>query len=120
MSTPGYVRNTRDRIWVTRPILRTRGWTDAAIKRFLPEPNGYMVNPHYRYAGHAMPVWTPETVARVEANEGFREWLERSLERRRTTLTALSLPHTGDLAFLDRLDRVQAAIDAVDVEVMAA
>lgn len=107
---PEFVRNTEERVWVSRPILKARGWTDAAIRDFLPEPEGLKPNPRFAGSGHPMPVWLPETVAEAEARERWQRWLQKSLRRRTTTLRALA--ETDDANFRGRLDAVQEAIDA--------
>lgn len=107
---PGFVRNTDDRVWVSRPILGSRGWTDAAIRDFLPEPEGLKPNPRFGGSGHPMPVWLPETIAEAEAAQGWQEWLQKSLRRRGRTLRELA--ETDDEDFRGRLNAVQGAIDA--------
>lgn len=76
-----YVAGTKDRVWVTRAVLAARGWTDAAVRDFLPGPEGHMQNPHCSSAA-PMPVWTAETVAEAEATGRWQAWLARSLQRR--------------------------------------
>jgi hypothetical protein len=98
---------------VTKPILRSRGWTDAAVRDFLPEPEGLKRNPRFPATGSPMPVWRPATVAASEATSGWRDWLERSLRRRDTTLEALA--ETEDEDFRARLEVARAAIDAEGV-----
>jgi hypothetical protein len=105
------VHDTKDRMWITKPILRARGWTDAGIRDFLPAPEGYKKNPHYSSAGAPMPVWSPETVAGAEAGKEWQAWLEKSLTRRKTTLAALAYPPDADERFIAKLEAVQAAID---------
>ena len=107
---PGVVRNTEDRVWVSRPILGSRGWTDAAIRDFLPEPEGLKPNPRFGGSGHPMPVWLPETIAEAEAAQGWQERLQKSLCRRGRTLRELA--ETDDVDFRGRLNAVQGAIDA--------
>ncbi|WP_205326750.1 hypothetical protein [Glycomyces sp. YM15] len=96
-------------VWVTRPILRSRGWTDAAVRDFLPEPEGFKPNPRFASTGAPMPVWRPATVASAEATPEWQVWLERSLRRRRTTLEALA--ETDDADFRVRLETATAAIE---------
>lgn len=105
-----FVRNTESRVWVTRPILKARGWTDASIRDFLPDPEGFKPNPRFVESGHPMPVWLPETVADAEASDEWQQWLRKSLHRRGTTLHQVAA--TGDHDFRRRLESVQAAIDA--------
>lgn len=106
----GFVRDSEDRVWVSRAILRARGWTDTAIRDFLPDPEGRKTNPRFPDSGHPMPVWLPETVAEAEADERWQQWLQRSLRRRRTTMRALA--ETGGARFKGRLDAVQEAVEA--------
>ncbi|MEV3939033.1 hypothetical protein AB0K52_24045 [Glycomyces sp. NPDC049804] len=106
---PQFVRQRDGTVWLTKPILRTRGWTDAAVRDFLPEPEGLKPNPRFAAAGAPMPVWRPATVAAAEATAEWQDWLERSLRRRRTTLEALA--ETEDEDFRTRLDAARAAIE---------
>jgi hypothetical protein len=103
------VRQRDGTVWLTKPILRTRGWTDAAVRDFLPEPEGLKPNPRFASVGAPMPVWRPATVAAAEATAEWQDWLERSLRRRRTTLEALA--ETEDEDFRARLDAARAAIE---------
>jgi hypothetical protein len=106
---PQFVRQRDGTVWLTKPILRTRGWTDSAVRDFLPEPEGLKPNP--RFASTApMPVWRPATVAAAEAGPEWQAWLERSLQRRRTTLEALA--ETEDADFRARMEAARAAIEA--------
>ncbi|GAB3220250.1 hypothetical protein GCM10027447_04450 [Glycomyces halotolerans] len=105
-----FVRNTENRVWATKPILKARGWTDAAVRDFLPEPEGFKPNPRFAGSGHPMPVWLPETVAEAEASKNWQVWLRKSLHRRGTTLRAVA--ETDDDDFRRRQEAVQAAIDA--------
>ena len=97
-------------VWVTKPILKTRGWTDAAIREFLPKPERTMGNPHPE-ARRRMPLWRAETVANAESDPEWQHWLRQSLNRRRLTLDDL-LDATDDRAFLQRARRAATAIDA--------
>ncbi|MEW1700748.1 hypothetical protein [Streptomyces sp. NPDC091278] len=104
-------RGPRPVYWVSVPMLRARGWTDASIRSFLPAPEHTRANPHFSSAGAPQALWSPRTVGRAEAEPEWRVWLEGSLARRRTTLAALAFPDADDV-FLDKLQRVQDAIDA--------
>ncbi|MCC3763983.1 hypothetical protein K3N28_12995 [Glycomyces sp. TRM65418] len=107
---PQYVGSRDGTVWVTKPILRSRGWTDAAVRDFLPEPEGLKPNPRFPVSGAPMQVWRPATVAAAEAGPEWREWRERSLRRRGTTLDALA--ETADEDFRARLETARAAIEA--------
>jgi hypothetical protein len=103
------VADSNDRIWITKPILRSRGWTDAAIRDFLPAPEGHKLNPHYSTAP-PMPVWTPETVASAERGQMWKDWLAKSLRRRGLTLPPMATDRS-DERFAAKAARVAQAID---------
>jgi hypothetical protein len=107
---PQFVRQRDGTVWVTKPLLRSRGWTDSAVRDFLPEPEGLKPNPRFAASGAPMAVWRPATVEAVEATPEWQDWLERSLRRRRTTLEALA--ETDDPDFRARLEAVRAAIES--------
>jgi hypothetical protein len=64
------------------PELKTRQWTDTAIKRFLPEPDDTRPNPHYSRAGEPMKFWLKTRVQRVEKTKRFLEWKSGAVARR--------------------------------------
>lgn len=97
--------------WVTKPILRARGWTDTAIRDFLPKPERHCENPHPEGARRPMPLWRAETIARAESSPEWQYWLEKSLHRRGKTLADLR-GATRDRAFLRRLTAADTAITA--------
>jgi hypothetical protein len=107
---PQFVRQRDGSIWVTKPILRSRGWTDSAVRDFLPQPEGLKPNPRFAATGAPMPVWRPATVAAVEGTPEWQTWLERSLRRRRTTLEALA--ETEDEDFRARVEAARTAIES--------
>jgi len=55
------------------PDLRARGWSPAAISRFLPEPDEWRENPYCRSAP-AMKLWLRARVHRVEKTKRYVEW----------------------------------------------
>ena len=97
-------------VWVTKPILRTRGWTDAAVRDFLPEPERHQDNPHPGGAGRPMPLWSAATVGRAEATVAWQTWLRQSLRRRSRNLDDLF--DTPDTPFRRRAEAAHAAITA--------
>ncbi|GAA2269818.1 hypothetical protein GCM10009853_024410 [Glycomyces scopariae] len=105
---PQYVRIGDRSVWLTKPMLRSRGWTEAAIRDFLPGPEALKPNPRFAISGAPMPVWKPGTVAKAEADPEWRDWLDRSLQRRQTTLEALA--GTDDQEFRNRLELADQAI----------
>lgn len=97
-------------VWVTQPILRIRGWTDTAIRDFLPAPEHFRSNPHEQ-ARRPMPLWSAATVARAEATTAWRQWLQASLQRRGLTLRDLANSAKG-IEFRQRVRTAHAAITA--------
>ncbi|MEU6246748.1 hypothetical protein [Glycomyces sp. NPDC047010] len=108
VSRPQYVRMGDKSVWLTKPMLRSRGWTEAAIRDFLPKPEALKPNPRFAVSGAPMPVWRPATVAKAESDPKWRAWLERSLNRRQTTLADLA--DTPDLEFRTRIELADQAI----------
>lgn len=106
---PQFVQRGDPTVWITKSFLRSRGWTDAAVRDFLPEPEGLKPNPRFAATGAPMPVWRPETVAAAEASPEWRAWLERSLRRRQTTLAALATSEDPDFRV-----RLEAAVKAIE------
>ncbi|SDL73589.1 hypothetical protein SAMN05216298_4973 [Glycomyces sambucus] len=95
-------------VWVTKPILKTRGWTDAAIREFLPRPERHYSNPHVQ-GRRPMPIWSARTVGRIEATDEWRLWLAQSLARRNTTLRELA-ESIREHAFRHRAKTADSAI----------
>lgn len=92
-------------VWITRPILEARGWTDTAIREFLPEPERHRENPHPE-ARCPIPLWRAE----AESDPVWQHWLRQSLARRNLNLDDL-LDATNDRVFLQRARKAAAAID---------
>lgn len=107
---PQFVRQGDPTVWVTKAFLRSRGWTEAAVRDFLPEPEGLKPNPRFPAFGAPMQVWRPETVGAAEGTPEWRAWLERSLRRRRTSLETLAASDDAD--FRVRLGTAAKAIEA--------
>ena len=55
------------------PELRGRGWTDLAIKKFLPEPDDTRPNPRYRWAGAPMKFYPISRVAAIEQSASWQD-----------------------------------------------
>ncbi|GCE01749.1 hypothetical protein [Embleya hyalina] len=77
--------------YVTRSTVLGRGWTQAAIGRFLTEPDGTMANMRYR----GSPPVRLYAMARVQAIEGTREWQEWFHASRRRRAAALERAAAG-------------------------
>ncbi|WP_026932503.1 hypothetical protein [Glycomyces tenuis] len=98
-------------LWVDKPLLRKRGWTETAIREYLPGPERLKRNPHPRGRSRPMPLWRPETVAEIEATERWRAWLQASLQRRGTTLRDLSKTFSAN-RYRAMSGAADAAVDA--------
>jgi len=68
--------------------LREHGWTDAAIKRFLGEPDKRVPNPHYK-SGPEMKLYAVARVLEIEKAPAWQEWLAASASRKRGAQTAV-------------------------------
>ncbi|THV27324.1 hypothetical protein [Glycomyces paridis] len=106
---PPAARRPPATVWITRPILHSRGWTDAAIRDFLPGSEHSYSNPHVKGRSR-MRLWSADTVARAESTDAWRRRLEASLTRRGVTLRELAA--SRDPAFLRRATAADAAINA--------
>jgi len=67
--------------------LKDRGWTDAAIRKFLGEPDFTRTNPHY-YSAAPMRFYQCDRIEKVEASDEYQQWSERSAIRKATALKA--------------------------------
>ena len=73
------------------PELKARGWTDTAIKRFLPDkPDDTRANPKYPKAGAPMKFWLQSRVHRVERTKVFLAWREGVARRKQATQKAVA------------------------------
>lgn len=98
-------------IWLTRPILHARGWTDTAIRDFLPAPERHRNLTRRRGSNHKTPQWSARTVARAEATAAWQLWLKDSLRKRNLTAQDLNAMARKD-AFRHRILEADAAITA--------
>jgi hypothetical protein len=92
------------------PELKDRGWTDAAIRRFLPsEPDATRRNPMYRRAGAPMRMWLASLVEQAEETESFRTWLKQSEKRKMAALKAV----------LTREENIEQRVRNADITIRA-
>jgi hypothetical protein len=61
---------------VTLSTLKERGWTNAAVRRWLGQEDATLPNPYYRSAGAPMRLFVLRRVEAVEATPEFRAWFE--------------------------------------------
>ena len=57
--------------YYTKSELKANGWTDAMIKRFLPEPDRTYPNPRYRNAAPVC-LYQEERIENVKKTEDFK------------------------------------------------
>src|SRR5262245_26466276 len=107
----------KDRLFSV-PQLKDRGWTDAAVKRFMPKEDDTRDNPIYSYAGAPMRFYLIRRVKRIERTKAWLEWREKSSTRRVAATQAVAtktadlmshvatmdieVPKIGDKELLDR------------------
>lgn len=65
----------------TRSDLLKRGWTQAMITRFAPEPDITKINPRFKNAA-PMKLYRPERIHEIEESEAFLKASEQSKGRR--------------------------------------
>jgi len=71
--------------------LKGRGWTETAIKKFLPvEPDDTRPNPHYANAGAPMRFWLKRRVHRAEKTKTFHSWKNGAAQRRQAAHAAVA------------------------------
>jgi hypothetical protein len=73
------------------PDLKGRGWTDTAIRKFLPTvPDDTRPNPKYRNAGAPMKFWLCKRVHRVEKSKRFIAWAQGTEKRKQAASKGVS------------------------------
>jgi hypothetical protein len=92
-------RLKRDRLF-SIPELKERGWTDTAIKRFLPTPDDTRVDPHHKSAPPMKPYLTTR-VKRTESTNRFQEWRSGADARSLAASQAVDTKEASLLAFVD-------------------
>ena len=87
-------------------LKRDREWTDAAIKKFLGEPDSYAENPR---SWHAMIcLYDADRVHAVEGTDEFAAWLKKSRARRASARKAATTKREKTLAVVkSRLSKVR-------------
>lgn len=73
---------------ITKSELKKRGWTDAMITRFLPEPDETKPNPHYRHAAD-MKLYQVKRVVRIEKTKRFITASELAVKRKASAKVAV-------------------------------
>lgn len=87
-------------------LKRDREWTDAAIKKFLGEPDSYAENPRSRHS--MICLYDADRVHVVEGTDEFAAWLKKSRARRASARKAVTTKREKTLAVVkDRLGKVR-------------
>jgi hypothetical protein len=89
--------------WVSSSALAERGWTLAAIRRFLGEPDRTVPNPVFRSAG-PMRMFRLARVVAAEQTEQWRRWRERAVQRSARGRAAADAKRAALLAEIAALD----------------
>lgn len=102
------------------PALRSRGWTDSLIRRFLPDPDSTYVNPHYR-SGPPCKLYSTERVEAIERTPAFLAAMEKASKRKLGAAAAVETRRQATERMLEsltitvqRLDRETAVKRAVE------
>lgn len=77
---------------ITLSTLKSRGWTDGAVRKHLGEPDLLTKNPNYA-SGPPMKLYLLDRVEKVEASEAWREWHEKSQARREKASATMKARH---------------------------
>ena len=72
--------------YFSKPELRSRGWTDSMIKRFMPEHDYECVNPFFKSASK-MKLYLQDKVIKIEETEDFKTALSLGRKRREIYLS---------------------------------
>jgi hypothetical protein len=99
-----------DPLYYGRPTLRTRGWTDALIARFLPEPDLLTPNPHYRM-GLPRKLYLITRVEAIEASDRFLIAQKAAKRRQRRAAKAVETKRLDMQQYLDRLTFMLPVLD---------
>ena len=88
------------------PELKYRGWTDAAIRRFAPEPDDTRLNPFYKCAA-PMKFYLIARVKRIEVRKSWIAWKAGSAVRKQSAAAAVSTKE----------QKLQEYVDAIEIVV---
>lgn len=92
--------------FVIKSKLVERGWTDALVTKFLPEPDQTKSNPRYRSAA-PMKLYLKERVEKIEATEQFKEAKEKSGSRRLSAQKAVESKMAKTMEYVDKAVKVK-------------
>lgn len=99
--------------------LKSRGWTNGLINRFLPTPDETRPNPRFRTVGNPMKLYNAERVERIEASGEFQAAkqktiarqaaAERAAETKRDAMDDYLSNLTIDIPLMEKETLIQAA-----------
>jgi hypothetical protein len=95
-------------------LVGKRGWTDAAVTRFLGAPDVTAPNPHYR-SGPPMGLYALERVERIEATPEFQTWRMASLTRQSRALCAVETKRRRLAEYVAGLRIAVPVLDAAEL-----
>jgi hypothetical protein len=82
--------------------LKERGWTQALLERFLPEPDSTASNSHFRNAAE-MKLYRVDRVRRIERRRSFKDGLAKAAGRKQAAMRAVATKTAKTLSGLDAL-----------------
>ncbi|WP_436533910.1 hypothetical protein [Actinoplanes sp. HUAS TT8] len=97
-------------------VLAERGWTAAAVRRFLGEPDRTVPNPVFRSAG-PMRLFRLERVTAAERTEQWQRWRERSIQR---SARCRAVAETKRAALLAEIAALDIRVPIIPVASLAA
>ena len=109
------VQNRKERLFSVSE-LKDRGWTDTAVKRFLPEPDDTRPNPRYSQAGAPMKFYLIARVKRMERTKGWQAWQVGVAERRAAAKRGVS---TKEQKLLEQVESIEITVPAMSAEDLA-
>lgn len=87
----------------TTSELKSRGWTDSLIRKFLEEHDETRPNPKYSNAGSPMKLYRRDRVERIEKSEEFREAKRKADDRKVSAKKAVETKLKKMQDYLDNL-----------------
>lgn len=75
------VKNVKREEFITKTILKERGWNDFLINKYLKKPDKEVINPHYKCAP-PMKLYLLKKVKLKEKNKGFIDYIEKNKIKR--------------------------------------
>lgn len=100
---------------VTTGVLAERGWTPAAIKRFLGDPDRTASNPVYRSAA-PMRLFSLARAVAAEDTDEWRHWRDLAVQR---SARGRAVAETKRAALLAEVAKLNIRVPVLDMDVLA-